>query len=52
MDISVISTIAPSVFVAKREIADWPIFDLLVKLLCSIFVDRDRRQRTKAIAKT
>lgn len=49
IDISVISAVAPAVFVAKREIADWPFFGLLAKLQRSVFVDRQRRQRTKKV---
>jgi 1-acyl-sn-glycerol-3-phosphate acyltransferase len=49
IDISVISAVAPTVFVAKREIADWPIFGLLAKLQQSVFVDRQRRQKTKEV---
>jgi len=49
IDISVISAIAPAVFVAKREIADWPVFGLLARLQRSVFVDRERRQKTKEV---
>jgi 1-acyl-sn-glycerol-3-phosphate acyltransferase len=42
LDISVITSAAPVVFVAKREIASWPFFGLLAKLQRSVFVDRER----------
>lgn len=45
-DISVISSVTPIVFVAKSEVAKWPIFGLLAKLQRSVFVDRQRRQKT------
>lgn len=47
LDICVISAVAPAVFVAKQEIAGWPIFGWLAKLQRSIFIDRDRRHRTR-----
>ncbi len=46
LDISVISSITPAVFVAKHEIASWPLFGVLAKLQRSVFVDRGRRQKT------
>ena len=33
-------------FVAKSEIARWPFFGLLAKLQRTVFVERDRRQKT------
>ena len=46
LDISIITSIAPVVFVAKSEIARWPFFGLLAKLQRTVFVERDRRQKT------
>jgi 1-acyl-sn-glycerol-3-phosphate acyltransferase len=46
LDISVISAVAPVVFVAKSEVARWPLFGLLAKLQRSVFVDRNRRHKT------
>src|SRR3954470_21740211 len=46
LDISIITSLAPVVFVAKSEIARWPFFGLLAKLQRSVFVERDRRQKT------
>lgn len=46
LDIPVITTLAPAVFVAKHEIASWPLFGLLAKLQRSVFVDRARRHKT------
>jgi 1-acyl-sn-glycerol-3-phosphate acyltransferase len=34
------------VFVAKREVAGWPLFGLLAKLNRSVFVERERRTKT------
>jgi lyso-ornithine lipid O-acyltransferase len=49
LDISVITSLAPVVFVAKREIASWPLFGLLAKLQRSVFVDRSRRHKTHEV---
>jgi lyso-ornithine lipid O-acyltransferase len=49
LDISVITALAPVVFVAKQEIASWPLFGLLAKLQRSVFVDRSRRHKTQEV---
>jgi lyso-ornithine lipid O-acyltransferase len=49
LDICVITAVAPVVFVAKREVATWPVFGLLARLQRSIFVDRERRQKTRDV---
>jgi 1-acyl-sn-glycerol-3-phosphate acyltransferase len=49
LDISVIAAVAPVVFVAKREVATWPVFGLLAKLQRSVFVDRNRRHKTPEV---
>jgi 1-acyl-sn-glycerol-3-phosphate acyltransferase len=46
LDISVITAVTSVVFVAKREVASWPLFGLLAKLQRSVFVDRNRRHKT------
>ncbi len=46
MDICAVSSLLPGVFVAKSEVARWPIVGLLARLQRSAFVDRTRRQRT------
>jgi 1-acyl-sn-glycerol-3-phosphate acyltransferase len=46
LDISVITTVAPVVFVAKKEVAGWPVIGLLAKLQRTVFVDRTRRHKT------
>jgi 1-acyl-sn-glycerol-3-phosphate acyltransferase len=45
LDIPVITAVAPVVFVAKSEIAGWPLFGTLARLQRSVFVDRARRQK-------
>ncbi|MCP8938613.1 1-acyl-sn-glycerol-3-phosphate acyltransferase [Alsobacter sp. SYSU M60028] len=44
LDISVISTLAPLSFVAKSEVASWPLFGLFARLQRSVFIDRTRRK--------
>jgi 1-acyl-sn-glycerol-3-phosphate acyltransferase len=46
LDIPVITSVAPVVFVAKSEVASWPLVGLLAKLQRSIFVERRRRHKT------
>ena len=46
IDISVLTALAPVVFVAKREVATWPLFGLLARLQRSVFVDRAQPHRT------
>ncbi len=46
LDVPVITAAAPVVFVAKREVAGWPVFGLLARLQRSVFVDRERRHKT------
>ncbi len=46
LDIPVITAVAPVVFVAKHEIAGWPVFGTLARLQRSVFVDRARRHKT------
>jgi 1-acyl-sn-glycerol-3-phosphate acyltransferase len=48
LDICVISALSPVVFVAKSEVATWPIFGQLAKLQRTIFIERERRQKTGA----
>jgi 1-acyl-sn-glycerol-3-phosphate acyltransferase len=46
LDIIVITAVAPVVFVAKHEVAGWPIFGWLAKLQRTIFIERERRHKT------
>jgi len=45
-DILVIGSIAPIAFVAKREVASWPLVAITAKLQRTVFVDRMRRHQT------
>jgi len=46
VDILVIGSIAPVAFVAKREVASWPLVGVAARLQRTVFVDRTRRRRT------
>jgi len=48
LDICIITATTPVVFVAKSEVARWPLFGTLARLQRTVFVDRDRRQQTGA----
>jgi 1-acyl-sn-glycerol-3-phosphate acyltransferase len=43
LDIVVLSSIRPCVFVAKSDVASWPLFGWLARAAGAIFVDRKRR---------
>lgn len=49
LDISVLSSLAPLSFIAKSEVATWPVVGWLAKLQRSVFVDRNRRARTRQV---
>ena len=46
VDIVVIGSVAPVAFVAKREVASWPLVGITAKMQRTVFVDRTRRHRT------
>ncbi|MEP0522003.1 MAG: lysophospholipid acyltransferase family protein [Hyphomicrobiales bacterium] len=46
LDIVALSRAAPLSFVAKADVASWPIFSWLAKWQRTIFVERDKRSRT------
>jgi 1-acyl-sn-glycerol-3-phosphate acyltransferase len=45
-DIMVIGSIAPVAFIAKSEVARWPLVGITAKIQRTVFVDRTRRQQT------
>jgi 1-acyl-sn-glycerol-3-phosphate acyltransferase len=47
LDIVVLSSIRPCVFVAKRDVASWPLFGWLAQAAGTIFVDRRKRLATR-----
>ena len=52
IDIVALSALAPVSFVAKSEIAGWPVFGTLARLQRSIFVDRNNPRATGDVAQT
>lgn len=50
LDIPVLASIAPVSFIAKKEVAGWPVVGFLARAQRSVFVDRERRQATRAHA--
>ncbi len=46
LDICVVGSLFPLFFVAKSEVATWPVIGLLAKLQRTVFVDRARRSAT------
>ena len=51
LDITVLGSLQPLSFIAKSEVANWPIFGLFAKLQRSIFVNRSKRSETANVAK-
>ncbi|WP_432715767.1 lysophospholipid acyltransferase family protein [Xanthobacter autotrophicus] len=52
IDIPVMGSLTPLVFVAKSEVARWPLIGLLAKFQRTVFVDRQRRHATGAVNRT
>jgi len=50
LDIPIISTVLPVSFIAKAEVAGWPVFGTLARLQRTVFVNRERRSATGAVA--
>jgi 1-acyl-sn-glycerol-3-phosphate acyltransferase len=42
-DIEILGSLIPGSFVAKREVAKWPVFGILAKLQRTVFIDRQVR---------
>jgi lyso-ornithine lipid O-acyltransferase len=51
LDIIVITAVMPVVFVAKQEVAGWPVFGWLAKLQRTVFIERERRHKTGEVAR-
>ncbi len=45
LDILVLASVAPCVFVAKREVKHWPVFGWFAKLAGTVFVHREQRMQ-------
>jgi 1-acyl-sn-glycerol-3-phosphate acyltransferase len=49
IDILVLSTLTPAVFVAKREVRSWPVMGMLARMGGTVFIDRERRTHVGAV---
>jgi 1-acyl-sn-glycerol-3-phosphate acyltransferase len=49
LDILVLSSITPAVFVSKREVKFWPVFGQCAQMAGTVFVDRERRTQVGEI---
>lgn len=49
LDIPVLAALMPLSFVAKSEIADWPLIGFLAKLQRCVFIDRSRKASTAQV---
>jgi 1-acyl-sn-glycerol-3-phosphate acyltransferase len=49
LDIPVLSSLLPLSFIAKSEIADWPVFGFCARLQRCIFLDRSRKAATHEV---
>lgn len=52
LDIVVLSSLMPVSFIAKSEVAGWPLFGTLARLQRSVFVERARRGKTAEVNET
>jgi 1-acyl-sn-glycerol-3-phosphate acyltransferase len=50
LDIPILASVAPVSFIAKKEVAGWPVVGFLAKAQRSVFIDRERRHATGATA--
>ena len=49
LDIAVFGSIAPMIFVSKKEVRDWPVFGWLSRCAGTLFVNRNNRADTKRV---
>jgi 1-acyl-sn-glycerol-3-phosphate acyltransferase len=49
LDIPAVASTVPLSFIAKSEIADWPVFGFLARLQRSVFLDRARKSATAEV---
>ena len=48
MDILVMASLTPQVFLSKHSVADWPVIGTFVKMAGTLFIDRGRRREVSA----
>ena len=51
LDISVLGSLAPLSFVAKSEVAGWPVVGLFARMQRTVFIERGRRTHTAEVNK-
>ena len=49
LDILVLCSIAPTVFVSKADVRNWPVFGWLASLAGTVFIERERRTHVGAV---
>lgn len=52
LDIPALGSVMPLSFIAKSEVANWPLFGWMAKLQRSVFINRQSRHATRNSAKT
>ena len=45
LDILVLSALTPSIFIAKREVKNWPVFGWFARMAGTLFAERERRMQ-------
>jgi 1-acyl-sn-glycerol-3-phosphate acyltransferase len=50
LDVLVLSAVTPVCFIAKHDVARWPLFGLLATVGRTIYIDRERRHDVKAVS--
>jgi 1-acyl-sn-glycerol-3-phosphate acyltransferase len=48
LDILILSAVQPMCFIAKKEVASWPLFGLLATVGRTLYIDRERRHDVKS----
>ena len=49
LDVMVLASVVPAVFVAKSEVRGWPVWGILARAMGTIFVDRSRARDTRRV---
>ncbi len=52
IDVLVLSALTPAIFIAKREVRNWPVFGQLARMGGTLFADRERRTQTGPLARS
>jgi lyso-ornithine lipid O-acyltransferase len=52
LDIAVMSSLRPLSFIAKQEVATWPVFGTFARMQRCVFLDRTRKTATAAVNET